>query len=349
MPHGRIRSSQRSPSDPNHKLRVGVIGIGYLGKYHVEKYATIPEVQIVGLADRLLPRAQEWANKLGAAAFSDYQELMGEVDAVSVVVPTDQHHRVAKDFLQSGSDVLLEKPISSTLWEAEDLMATAKKYGRILQVGHLERFNPAIQAARDKIRAPLFIESHRLTPFRGRGTEVDVVLDLMIHDLDIILHLVRSKVEHIHAVGVPVLTEKVDIANARLQFEGGCVANITASRISVEDQRRIRIFQPDTYLAVDYAAKKVSLYRRIFTPGKANVEIASEQVKVKPGDALEMEIRSFVHSSMNREAPLVTGEDGKKALALAMDINEQIRANIERIPSIASFYEMREGLLDASW
>jgi len=349
MPHGKIRSSQSRPLDSTQKLRVGVIGIGYLGKFHVEKYASIPGVQIVGLVDRIFPRAREWADRLGTKPFSDYRELLGAVDAVSVVVPTDQHHRVAKDFLQSGSDVLLEKPISSTLREAEDLIATAKKFGRILQVGHLERFNPAIQAARDKIRAPLFIESHRLTPFRGRGTEVDVVLDLMIHDLDIILHLVRSEVEYIHAVGVSVLTEKVDIANARVQFEGGCVANITASRISVEDQRRIRIFQPDTYLAVDCAAKKVAMYRRIFTSGKANVEIASEQVKVKPGDALEMEIRSFVHSSMNREAPMVTGEDGKKALALAIDINEQIRANIEKIPSIASFFEMREGLPDASW
>jgi predicted dehydrogenase len=327
---------------------VGVIGIGYLGKFHVEKYASIPEVRIVGLADRIVARAKEWADKLGSKAVSDYRELLGAVDAVSVAVPTDQHHRLAKDFLQSGSDVLLEKPISSTLWEAEDLISTTQRYGRILQVGHLERFNPAIQASWDKIQAPLFIESHRLTPFRGRGTEVDVVLDLMIHDLDIILHVVRSKVEHIHAVGVPVLTEKVDIANARLQFEGGCVANINASRISVEDQRRIRFFQPDAYLAVDYAAKKVALYRRISTLGKGNIEITSEQVKVKPGDALEMEIRSFVRSSMSRTTPVVTAEDGKKALALALDINEQIRTNIKKIPSISSFYEMREGLLDAS-
>jgi predicted dehydrogenase len=308
----------------------------------------MPEVQIVGLADRIFPRAQEWADKLGTKAFSDYQGLLGTVEAVSVVVPTDQHYRVARDFLRSGSDVLLEKPISSTLGEADDLIATAEKYARILQVGHLERFNPAILAARDKIRAPLFIESHRLTPFRGRGTEVDVVLDLMIHDLDIILSVVRSKVEHIQAVGVPVLTEKVDIANARVHFEGGCVANITASRISVEDQRRMRIFQPDTYLAVDYAAKKVALYRRVLAAGQANVEIISEQVKVKPGDALEMEVRSFVRSSMNRTTPMVTAEDGKKALALAMDINEQIRTNIKKIPSIASFYEMRDGLLNAS-
>ena len=346
MSHGNIKNSPSGPS--GQKLRVGVVGIGYLGKFHVEKYASIPEVQIVGLADRIVARAKEWADKLGSKAFSDYQELLGAVDVVSVAVPTDQHHRVAKDFLQSGSDVLLEKPISSTLWEAEDLISTTQKYGRILQVGHLERFNPAILAVREKIRTPLFIEAHRLTPFRGRGTEVDVVLDLMIHDLDIILNVVRSKVEHIHAVGVPVLTEKVDIANARIQFEGGCVANITASRISIEDQRRLRIFQPDTYLAVDYASKKVAMYRRIPASGRPNAEIISEQVPVEPGDALEMEIRSFLRSSMNRTTPLVTGEDGKKALALAMDINEQIRTNIKKIPSISSFYEMREDLLDAS-
>jgi len=171
---------------------------------------------------------------------------------------------------------------------------------------------------------------------------------LMIHDLDIILNVVRSKVEYIHAVGVPVLTEKVDIASARVQFEGGCVANITASRISIEDQRRLRIFQPDTYLAVDYADKKVAMYRRIPASGRPNAQIISEQVTVEPGDALEMEIRSFVRSSMSRTTPVVTAEDGKKALALALDINEQIRTNIKKIPSISSFYEMREGLLDAS-
>jgi predicted dehydrogenase len=216
-------------------------------------------------------------------------------------------------------------------------------------VGHLERFNPAILAVREKIRTPLFIESHRLTPFRGRGTEVDVVLDLMIHDLDIILSVVRSRVESVHAVGVPVLTEKVDIANARIEFAGGCVANLTASRISVEDQRRIRVFQPDTYLTVDYGAKKVAMYRRVPLPGNPKAEIISEQIKVEPGDALEKEVRSFVHSSMNRTPPVVTGEDGKKALAVAMDVNKQIQENIKRIPSITSFYEMRESLPDESW
>lgn len=346
MPHGSIKIGSSESS--GQKLKVGVVGIGYLGKFHVEKYAAIPEVEIVGLVDRVLARAKEWADKLGANAFSDYQKLLGAVDAVSVVVPTDQHYRVAKDFLQSGSDVLLEKPISSTLGEAADLIATAQKYGRILQVGHLERFNPAILAVREKIRTPLFIESHRLTPFRNRGTEVDVVLDLMIHDLDIILSVVRSKVKHIHAVGVPVLTEKVDIANARIEFAGGCVANVTASRISIEDQRRMRVFQPDTYLAVDYSAQKVAMYHRVLIPGGEKAEIVSEQVKVEPGDALEKEVRSFIHASMNRTTPMVTGEDGKKALAVALDINEQIQVNIKRIPSITSFYEMREDLLDAS-
>ncbi|MBI5968079.1 MAG: Gfo/Idh/MocA family oxidoreductase [Deltaproteobacteria bacterium] len=346
MPHRNLKSYPSG--SPKRKLRVGVVGVGYLGKFHVEKYAGIPEVKIVGLVDKVPSKAKEWADKLGTDSFADHHKLLGEVDAVSVVVPTDLHYPIAKDFLQSGSDVLLEKPISSTLWEAEDLIAAAQKNGRILQVGHLERFNPAILAVRDRIQAPLFIESHRLTPFRGRGTEVDVVLDLMIHDLDIILSFGRSEVEHIHAVGVPVLTDKVDIANARVQFQGGCVANITASRISIEDQRRIRVFQPDSYLAVDYAAKKVAAYHRVFPPGSKKPQVISEQVKVEPGDALENEIRSFVQCSMNRTAPAVTGEDGKKALALAMQINEQIQANIKKIPWLTSFYEMREDLLDAS-
>ena len=330
------------------KVRVGVVGIGYLGKFHAEKYALIPEVEIVGLADIIPTRAQAVADNLGTAWFQDYHSLLGAVDAVSVVVPTDLHYSVAKDFLQAGADVLLEKPISTTLGEAEDLMATATQCKRILQVGHLERFNPAILTAKEKIHTPLFIESHRLTPFKGRGTEVDVVLDLMIHDLDIIQSLVRSKVVHIHAVGVPVITEKVDIANVRLQFEGGCVANVTASRISAEDQRRIRIFQPDTYLSVDYAAKKIMVYRRIFTPASPLAKIAMEKIEVTPGDALENEIRSFIHSSLNRTDPLVTGEDGKRALAVALEINEQIQANFQRIPSIISFYAKRENFPVAS-
>lgn len=326
---------------------MGVVGIGYLGKFHAEKFAAIPEARLVGLADILPGRAREWADKLGTEAFPSHRSLLGKVDAVSVVVPTDQHYQVAKDFLQAGCDVLVEKPISSTLGEADDLIFLARKEGRILQVGHLERFNPAILAVREKIQVPLFIESHRLTSFRGRGTEVDVVLDLMIHDLDIIFSFVRSSVKNIHAVGIPVLTDKVDIANTRVEFDGGCVANITASRISFEDRRRIRVFQPDTYLALDYASKEITLYRRIFNTENQKFHIAAESIEVEPGDALEKEIRSFIHSCLTRAIPVVTGEDGKKALSVAMRINEQIQANLKRIPSIASFYGMREGLVTA--
>jgi predicted dehydrogenase len=345
MPHRNVKNQKVKRA--TRRLRVGVVGIGYLGKFHAEKYAAIPEANLVGLADILPGRAREWADKLGTEAFPDHRSLLGKVDAVSVVVPTDQHYRVAKDFLQAGCDVLVEKPISSTLGEAEELIFLARKHGRNLQVGHLERFNPAILAVREKIQVPLFIESHRLTPFRGRGTEVDVVLDLMIHDLDIILSFVRSVVKNIHAVGIPVLTDKVDIANTRVEFEGGCVANITASRISFEDRRRIRVFQPDTYLALDYASKEITLYHRVFSPESQKFHIAAEPIEVEPGDALEKEIRSFVHSCLTRTTPVVTGEDGRNALAVAMRINEEIQANLKKIPSIASFYGMRNGLANA--
>jgi hypothetical protein len=344
---------RRTLKDPLEKsgqaLRTAVIGIGYLGKFHAQKYAQIEETELVGVVDLVEERAREWAERLGTRAFADYRELLGKVDAVSVVVPTDQHFSVAKDFLESGGDVLIEKPIATTLREAEDLIATAKICRRVLQVGHLERFNPAFLAVREHIRAPHFIEVHRLTSFRGRGTDVDVVLDLMIHDLDIVLSLVKSKWEQIHAVGVPVLTENVDIANARVQFEGGCVANFTASRISTEDQRRIRIFQPEAYMAVDYAAKKAVLLRQIQIGPSGKRKIDGESIPVEPGDALEKEIRSFLECSRMRSVPRVSGEDGKRALALALQINEEIQKNIKKIPSVTSFYDMSEGPRDHSW
>lgn len=321
------------------KLRVGVVGIGYLGKYHVEKYASLPEVEIVGLADIIPERAQEWARKVKAEAYTDYHELLGKVQAVSIVVPPDKHYAIAKDFLMAGCDVLLEKPMAASLAEADDLIATAEKMGCLIQVGHLERFNPALLAARHKIFAPLFIEAHRLTPFRNRGVEVDVVLDLMIHDLDIILHLVRSGIEKIQAVGVPVLSNKVDIASARLEFKSGCLANITASRISFNDQRKMRIFQPDSYLTIDFAQKKSSIYYRQRKGNEERPWITMETIEVKPGDALQMEIQSFVHAAIHRTPPFISGEEGRKALALALEINEQIEANLRKIPEIVSFYQ----------
>ncbi|MBP1715686.1 MAG: UDP-N-acetyl-D-glucosamine dehydrogenase [Deltaproteobacteria bacterium] len=339
---------RRYVNHPPEKLRAAVIGVGYLGKFHAEKYARIPEVELVGLADPIEVRAREWAEKLGTRAYPDYRELLGKVDAVSVVVPTDQHFSVARAFLEAGSDVLLEKPIASTLREAEDLITTARTCRRILQVGHLERFNPAILAVRERVRAPLFIEVHRLTPFRGRGVEVDVVLDLMIHDLDIILSFVRSEAKGIQAVGVPVLTEKVDIANARVEFVGGCVANITASRVSREDLRRFRVFQPEAFLTVDYEAKTAAFFRRYVDSATGRIHLETEPIPVEAGDALEKEIRSFVQCSQRRASPPVTGEDGKRALALALRINEEIRKNVEKIPAIQSFYEKQEGLRGSS-
>jgi predicted dehydrogenase len=340
MPHRdvKIRKGTAGP-----RLRVGVVGIGYLGKFHAQKFSLIPEADLIGLADVIPRKAEEWAEKLRTAAFPDHRDLLGKVDAVSVVVPTDRHYSVARDFLEAGCDVLVEKPVTATIQEADELIALARRHGRIFQVGHLERFNPAVLAAREKIRAPIFIESHRLTPFRGRGTEVDVVLDLMIHDLDIILSFVRSGVRQIHAVGIPVLTDKVDIANTRVEFEGGCVANITASRISFEDRRRIRVFQPDTYLTLDYASKEIALYRRTFSAENQRFQLSAEQIEVEPGDTLEMEIRSFVLACLNRTSPVVTGEDGRNALAVAMRISEQIEENIKKIPSIAAFYGIQEG------
>lgn len=320
------------------KLRVGVVGIGYLGKYHVEKYAALPEVEIIGLADIVLERAKEWAAKVQAEAYGDYHHLLGKVQAVSIVVPPDKHYAIAKDFLMAGCDVLIEKPMAASMAEVDDLIATAKKKGCLIQVGHLERFNPALMAAEKKISAPLFLEAHRLTPFRNRGIEVDVVLDLMIHDLDIVLHLVKSEIEKVQAVGVPVLSDKVDIANARLEFRSGCLANITASRISFNDQRKIRIFQPDSYLTIDFAQKKASIYYRHKIKDGERPAITMETIEVKPGDALQMEIHSFMRAVIQRTPPLVSGEEGRKALALALEINEQIQANLKKIPTIVSFY-----------
>jgi predicted dehydrogenase len=344
MPHRDVKEPGESAA---RRLRVGVVGVGYLGRFHAEKYAAIPEAELVGLADVLPQRTKEWAEKLRTEAFASHRDLLGRVDAVSVVVPTDLHYSITRDFLEAGCDVLVEKPISATIPQADAMIELARKMGRILQVGHLERFNPAVLAARERIHAPIFIESQRLTPFRGRGTEVDVVLDLMIHDLDIILSFVRSSIKQIHAVGIPVLTEKVDIANTRVEFDGGCVANITASRISFEDRRRIQVFQPDTYLTLDYASKEIALYHRVFSAEKQRFELSAEQVEVEPGDMLEKEIRSFVHSCLSRTPPMVTGEDGRNALAVATRISEQIQENIGKIPSIAAFYGAKDSLRDS--
>ncbi|MCK5889404.1 MAG: Gfo/Idh/MocA family oxidoreductase, partial [Methylococcales bacterium] len=242
------------------KLKCAVIGTGYLGKFHAEKYAALDDCELVAVVDINQEAAQEVADKHGTKAFTNYASLLGQVDAVSIVVPTQLHHKVSRDFLNSGSHVLVEKPITVTLTEADDLIKIAKERNVILQVGHLERFNPAILGL-DKEEKPLFIEAHRLSPFNPRANDVSVVLDLMIHDIDIILAMIDSEVERIDASGTAVLTKGTDIANARITFKNGCVANVTASRISIKMERKMRMFRPSSYIAVDFQNKTLTKHQ----------------------------------------------------------------------------------------
>lgn len=302
------------------KIKCAVIGTGYLGKFHAEKYALLPDCELVAVVDINENAAKAVADKHGARALTDYQSLLGEVDAVSIVVPTTLHHRVSKDFLEAGAHVLVEKPITVTIAEADELIAAAKAKQLILQVGHLERFNPAVLGL-DKDERPLFIESHRLSPFNPRANDVSVVLDLMIHDIDIILALVDSEVERIDASGTPVLTQGTDIANARLSFKNGCVANVTASRISMKMERKMRLFRPSSYISVDFQNRVLTKYRT----GKNEMfpgipEIESEESVFESGDALLEEIRHFVNCIKTGENPLVSGEAGRRALATAIQI-----------------------------
>ena len=245
------------------KTRVGVIGVGHVGQHHARIYRELPGVELAGIADIDPARLQEVKRVTEAPVFQDYRELFGHVEAVSLAVPTHLHAQIARECLDRGVDVLVEKPMAQTLEEAEELTDLAKRRGRILQVGHVERFNGAVRALHRIVKTPGFIECHRLSPFPQRGTDVDVILDLMIHDIDIILSLVKSPVSQVNAVGVPVLTDRVDISNARLEFASGCVANVTASRVSIERLRKIRIFQPDTYISLDYASQEITLFRRL--------------------------------------------------------------------------------------
>lgn len=302
-------------------IKTAVIGVGYLGRFHAEKYAALPGSELIAVADADLQTAKSVAAQHGVQAVSDYRELLGRVDAVSIVVPTSLHHEVAKAFLESGAHVLVEKPITVTLEEADDLITTAAAHGRVLQVGHLERFNSAVLAVRDVLKTPLFIESSRIAPFKPRGTDVSVVLDLMIHDIDIIQSIVGAPITKIDASGAQVLSQDIDIANARLQFENGCVANITASRTSLKTERRMRIFQQDAYIAVDFGDKTLTVYRKgegEMFPGVP--EIAREETRYQTSDALKAEIEAFLDSIRHGTPPAVSGEDGKRALATALQI-----------------------------
>ena len=313
------------------KLRVGVIGVGYLGKFHARKYAAMEDVELVGVVDVNPEVAGQVAAANRTRAYSDYNDLLEKVEAVSIVVPTTHHHQVASVCLEKGIDVLIEKPMTSSLEQADDLIALAEKNNLILQAGLLEQYNPAVLAMEEHITKPLFLESHRIHVFKDRGTDVDVVLDLMIHDLDIVLSLVDSPIQMIHAVGMPVVTRKTDIANARLVFENGCTANITVSRISRDNIRRLRVFQPNSYIAVDYGNKELTV---VTQSGELNEEgVPRENVLTScfmEKDALELELRDFVKNVKNRTAPRVSGNEGRRALGIALEIISQIKQHASR-------------------
>jgi predicted dehydrogenase len=280
---------------------------------------------LVGVADVDENRARDVAAATRARAFTDYREMLPQVDAVSVVVPTSQHHRVAMDCLDAGLDVLLEKPMTVTLAEADELIAQADAKRRIIQIGHLERFNGAVRALAPRLTAPRFIESHRLGPFVGRGTDVHVILDLMIHDLDIILSLVRSPLTDIRAVGVPVLTSNIDIANTRLEFADGCVANVTASRVSKDAIRKLRVFQPDAYFSLDYQKQEVIMARRVDGAAEAGLPaIDIQTLAIEKEEPLKAQLSAFLDSVATRRAPLVSGREGRNALRVALDVLKSI-------------------------
>lgn len=310
-------------------LRTAVIGVGYLGNFHAQKYAAIDGVELVGVVDNNAARAEEVASALGATPYTDHRELVGKVDAVSVAVPTQFHHLVARDFLAAGVHVLIEKPITVTIAEADELIALADEKELVFQVGHLERFNPVLVALEGVLIQPLFIESVRIAPFKPRGTDVNVVLDLMIHDIELIQHIVKSPVERIDAIGAPVFTGEEDIANARIVFENGCVANVTASRISLKSERKMRIFQRDAYLTLDFQNRKVLVAQKgsgeLF-PGVPNVKV--DERELGQADALLKEIESFIAAIREKKQPQVSGRDGKTALETALKIN----ASLNRIP-----------------
>lgn len=309
------------------RLRVAVIGVGHLGRHHARILSTLEGVHLTAVVDTAADRAAEAAAATGARPLSDFRELFGEVDAVTVAVPTELHRDVALPFLERGVAVLVEKPLARSLDEADELVAAARASGATLGVGHTERYNPAVAAVMPLVTSPRFIEVHRLGAFPDRSLDIDVVFDLMIHDLDIILALVRSDVESLEAVGVPVLTPRYDIANARLRFASGCIANVTASRISKERVRKIRFFQPDAYLSIDYAAQEVEGWRLVRRPG-SKPGIEGGPLPVQRDEPLRRELADFVGAARTKSAPLVDGEAGRRALALATRIAEKMESAI---------------------
>ena len=310
------------------QLRCAVIGVGYLGRFHAQKYAQLEDCDLVAVADTHIEAARSVAQENNCEALSDYRDLHGKVDAISIVVPTPGHYEIANEFLQRGTHVLVEKPITDTVEHAERLVQLAEEKQRILQVGHLERFNSAILALEKHIEKPRFIESHRLAPFRPRGTDVSVVLDLMIHDIDIILSMVKSELADVHAVGMKVLSQDIDIANARLVFENGCVANVTASRVSSKTERKLRVFQQNAYLSADLGEHHLSVYQKANDPIGNSMNITSNIRDCGDQDALKAEITDFVRCINEQDQPIVSGHDALRALRTASRITELVNQSL---------------------
>jgi predicted dehydrogenase len=308
------------------KIRTAVVGVGYLGRFHAQKYAQAEGCELVAVVDARPEAREQVAKELGTQPLADHRELLGRVDAVSVVTQTPAHFAIARDFLSAGAHVLVEKPITETLAEAQALIELAQAQKRVLQVGHLERFNAAILAAEPYLTAPRFIECHRLAPYKERGTDVNVVLDLMIHDIDIVQTIVGSPIATIDAIGTTVFSDEIDIANARIRFENGCVANATASRVSLKTERKMRVFEDDAYLSIDLQQKILTLIRKRPAPIAAGqLPVTIEEQSFDQGDALKAEIESFLNCVRTGKSPVVGGEAGMRALETAMRITEQVR------------------------
>ena len=309
-------------------VRTAVIGVGYLGRFHAQKYAALPESQLVAVVDARPDARDKVAAEVGCRAVADYRDILGVVDAVSIATTTPAHFPIAKECLERGVHVLVEKPITETPDQARALIETAARRGCILQVGHLERFNSAILALEGVLGTPRFIESHRLAPFKERGTDVNVVLDLMIHDIDLIQSLVGSPIVSIDAVGTSVFSRELDIANARIRYANGCVANTTASRVSMKMERKLRLFQDDAYVSIDLQQKVLTIVRKppagaAVTPGQVSIEERS----FEQGDALRFEIEAFLRSICEGRPPVVSGEDGLRALETAIRITELVQGS----------------------
>jgi len=318
------------PDNDNGKIRVAVIGVGHLGQHHARILSEMKGVDLACIVDSDEERGKEISAKLSIPTISRCEDIPDDIGAVSIVTPTSTHHAVAMEMLNAGRDVMVEKPISVSIEEAKEMTDFAEAKGRILQVGHIERFNPAVLAVAEQLNKPMFIESHRLGTFTPRVKDIGVVLDLMIHDIDLVCSLVNSPIASLESVGVPVLTEREDIANARIRFESGCIANLTVSRVSMQPMRKIRIFQKDTYFSLDYMNKEAQIYKRL-TDDSGKMSIDRQVHDLSEQDALTCELASFIDCVRTRKRPIVSGKEGGLALELAIKVTEEIEQRLQQL------------------